>query len=88
MKLTYFDGRKAVGIGDLDRFLEYLMSEQTGGALNKDALYEAVAFVYRGVQLRAQTLSALPFEIVRGEDVVDQSSDYKNTVGWLPSPPT
>jgi len=86
MRLTYFDGKKAVGIGDLDRFMEYPVNQNTK-TLNKDALYQAVAFVYRGVQLRAQVLSALPFEIVNeAGDVIDQSSDYQNAVGWMPDP--
>ncbi len=92
MSLTYFNGKsartmatKSVGIGDLDRFLEFLVNEQTSD-LNIDGLYEAVAFVYRGVQLRAQTLSALPFDIIRGETVIDTSDDYQNKLGWLPSP--
>jgi phage portal protein BeeE len=76
---------KALGIGDLDRFMEWAIS-QGSAELNKDALFQAVAFVYRGVQLRAQTLSALPFEISRDDTVVDSSEDYQNKLGWLPDP--
>jgi phage portal protein BeeE len=49
-------------------------------------LFRSVAWLYRGVQLRANAVAAMPFRIMRGETEVDTSDDYQNAVQWLPNP--
>jgi len=48
--------------------------------------FEAVAWLYRGVTVRAQTIASLPFAILQGDEEIDHSEDYRNTLGWLPDP--
>lgn len=49
-------------------------------------LFRAVPWLYRGVQLRANAVAAMPFAVMRGETEVDSSDDYQNALGWLPNP--
>lgn len=50
------------------------------------SLFRAVPWLYRGVQLRANAVAAMPFVVMRGETEIDSSDDYKNVLGWLPNP--
>ena len=49
-------------------------------------LFRAVPWLYRGVQMRANAVSRMPFSIMRGETEIDTSDDYQNAVGWLANP--
>ena len=50
------------------------------------SLFRAVPWLYRGVQLRANAVAAMPFAVMRGDEEIDTSEDYKNVLGWLPNP--
>jgi hypothetical protein len=59
-------GVKSVGINDLDRFLDFLSSEQSGTATRSpEAIYKTVAWAYRCVQLRAWGVSSVPYIICK-----------------------
>ena len=101
-RYTMFDGQKAVSLGDLDRFMDFLINEDgVKSSVSVDEAVSAVAFCFRGMRLRAQALSTLPFEIIRktsstegkpadtegsGDDVLDASDDYQNALGFWPDP--
>ena len=59
---------------------------------NDADLYRRVAYLYRGVSLRADAVALMPFEILRGSTVIDGSAGiegspgYRNAVKFLPSP--
>ena len=40
----------------------------------------------RGIEMRANALASVPFQIVRGETPIDTSDEYKDTLGILPDP--
>lgn len=89
VKSYLFDGMKAVAIDELPPGAWTFYS----GGQDKKPLqllkeyWRAVPWLFRGVQIRAQALSALPFAIVgRGGEDVDTSADYSNVVGFLPDP--
>jgi HK97 family phage portal protein len=44
--------------------------------------------LYRAVQLRSYSVSSMPFQLMKGDKVYDDSSDWKNEVGFLPNPYT
>ena len=73
------DGEKSIELDNLQRW------EQLGNVPWRDEstgvhrYYAAVPFVYRGVEIRANTLSGLPWAILRGETDLWTSED--------PSPP-
>jgi hypothetical protein len=47
--------------------------------------YRRVAWLNRGVQIRANRLSSIPFNILKGDQIVDTSKDYQNYLGFLPN---
>ena len=89
MRYTYYDGAKAVTLSDLDNFLDYLVAGQGGaGSVTVESVINSVAFVFRGVRLRAQAVASLPYTITRKgtDDVVDNESDYDNVMGFWADP--
>jgi len=54
----------------------------------KDIAPRLVPSVFASVSVRAQAMSDLPFTIytTNGDDEVDNSDNYKNVVGFMPSP--
>ena len=48
--------------------------------------YRLVPWLFRGVDLRANAVAAMPFAIYRGETEVDNSEDYQNKLAFLPNP--
>lgn len=82
-KYQLFDGRKAIDIWNGDEGWTVL----SGGELGTEAdYYKFIPTLYRAVQLRAYAVSTMPFELMQGDEVYDQSSDWENKVGFLPSP--
>ncbi len=84
---TYFDGQKAVDLwGDnLDGWA--VLSGDGKQTLDAD-YYKFIPTLYRAVQLRAYSVSTMPFEILKGKTVYDSSADWKNKVGFMPNPAT
>lgn len=72
--------------GGLEGFLEASKSGQTGYN-NKGSQYRIfVPDVLRAGDMTAVAISSLPFDIMRGEEVVDSSSEWKNKIGGMPKP--
>ena len=61
----------------------------TSGAKSNDpttTYYRGVPWLMRGIEMRANALASVPFQIVRGETPVDTSDEYKDALGLLPDP--
>lgn len=86
MELSLFVGGKSIPLRDLSpEAWHYLVGSSTRHAGIAD-LYRAVPWLFRGVVLRAQTIATLPFAIWRGEEKIDDSSNWRNAVGFLSDP--
>ena len=48
--------------------------------------YRAVPWLMRGIEMRANALASVPFQIVRGRTPIDTSDEYKDALGILPDP--
>jgi len=81
-----FDGVKSVNINNLPEAAWTTLGQQTGGEMAQR--YAAVPWLWRGVELRAQSVSTLPFAIMRqgAQEPLDSSEDYQNKVEYLPNP--
>ncbi len=87
MKAALFDGKELKGVNiplNLDSDFGW---DVWGENMKDDELYSRVAAVFRAIQLNANALSSLPFVLLdeQGNDY-DQSDDWQNKVGFLPSP--
>lgn len=78
----YFDGTKSVPLDQLPDEAWRIVAGAGEGTLDTNVIsgdilahYAAVAFLYRCVQVRASALAGLPWAVLRGEDVVWESSD-------------
>lgn len=65
--LHFFDGKS---IMPLDQFISIIGGEKAQGSQKLVKLYATVSWLYRGVQLRENGVSSMPFEIRRGDNVV------------------
>ena len=70
-RVQLFDGRKAVDINSLPPEAWVSLSGDWGKS-DIDRLYGIVAWLYRCVSIRGYSVTSMPFEIRRGEDVVYQ----------------
>lgn len=50
------------------------------------AYYKFIPTLYRAVQICAYSVSTMPFEILRGKTVYDESANWKNKIGFMPNP--
>ena len=48
--------------------------------------YRAVPWLMRGIEMRANALASVPFQLVRNDTPVDTSDEWKDTLGLLPDP--
>ena len=85
---VYSPNIKNIGIGTWDKFLDWLVNDEGGGSkVDVPAIFQRVAWLYRGVLLRAQGIANIPF-IIESESgaEIDNSADYQNAVEFLPRP--
>ena len=87
-KTFFFDGANLKSI-ELDQYPDsawkYLSGEQPSAELEE--VYKRVAWISRGVKIRAMSLSRVPFAIVDSEgNDYDTSDDWMNKVGAIPNP--
>jgi hypothetical protein len=102
-KHVLFDGMKSIELSQYPaEAWTWLSGQADDGATGIQEYFKAVPWLYRGVNLRANAVSKMPFAIYEiGEDgekktetedgketVVefDTSADYKNKVEFLPDP--
>jgi hypothetical protein len=85
-KLVYTDGAETKGI-DFDQYPDdawYFHTEPP--QTDAQVLYSSVAAVFRAANITADTVSTMPFAIMRGDQEYDVSDDYQNKVGFMPDP--
>lgn len=77
---------KTIGIDDIpSEGWQYI----TGEDIEQGSLLEAysqVPWLFRGVNIRANAISRIPFSIYKGDSLIDSSDDYRNVLGFMPSP--
>lgn len=84
-KTLYFDGTKSIPLSQLPaEAWTYLSGGESANALRE--AYQQVPWLFRGVELRAQSVASLPFGIFRGEEEIDSSKDWQNAVKFLDDP--
>ncbi len=82
-----FDGLKAIRLQDFPPEAWTTLVGQDADSEMIQKLYKAVPWMFRGPEIRANLLAAMPFQILNAAgDEVDNSEDYQNVVGWLPDP--
>lgn len=77
---------KSIALNDLP---EEAWTYLVGGPIGSEDLktyYKAIPWLFRGVDIRANTAASVPFVILRGETEIDNSEDYQNALGVLPNP--
>jgi hypothetical protein len=77
---------KNMSLGALDQWMDQQVEEWISGSTDARKYYKAVPWLFRGVQLRAEMIASMPFEIRSGETVIDSSDDYQNAIEFLPDP--
>ena len=77
-------GTKALSLTNDGDWVNALGRDEGGGDMG--AAFRKVAWLHRGVMLRAQAVGALPFAILKGEREVERSSGYANRLGFFPDP--
>ena len=84
-KLT-FPFIKSVALNDLppEAWINFTGGDGTVSGLQK--YYKAIPWLFRGVNIRANAVAAMPFAIFKGDTEIDNSDDYQNKVGFMPNP--
>jgi len=77
---------KTVSINDLPESAWQYITGQPAEEKSLQDYYKSIPWLFRGVDIRADAVASMPFAIYRGETEIDSSKDYKNAVGYLPSP--
>lgn len=77
---------KTLSLGELDQWMDTQVEQWLTGNEDARRFYKSVPWLFRGVQLRAEMIASMPFEIRKGETVIDASEDYQNVVEFLPDP--
>lgn len=84
---VYLDNKKSI---ELLQYPEdawtYLTGQPDGGEAGIKDYFKAVPWLFRGIGLRADAVSTMPFSIYRGENEIDTSVNYENVVEFLPNP--
>jgi len=85
--IRLIDGQKSVRLEDFPKEAwQILTGGPTGGDGDVKKMYEAVPWLFRGVDVRASAISNMPFTIYDGENEYDTSENYQNKLGWWPNP--
>jgi hypothetical protein len=88
-KHIYFDGKKSIELSQYpDEAWTWLTGQPDDGKSGIKEYFKAVPWLFRGVGLRANAVSKMPFEIYRegSDDAIDTSSTYENVVKFMPNP--
>lgn len=78
------NGIKGLSLTNDADWARVLGGAEGGGDLG--AAFRKVAWLHRGVMLRAQAIAGLPFAILKGGREVERSSGYANRLGFFPDP--
>ena len=80
-----YDGHRKTNINNLpEEAWEYLRGEGQDSGLKE--LQKKVPWLYRGMNIRANSVASIPFSIYKGEAEWDTSEDWQNKIDILPDP--
>ena len=84
-KSIFYDGKKAVSLwgDDLTGWNVFAGEELYRGEVDS---YRFVPTMFRAVQLRANSVASMPFQLMSGDEVYDDSLHWENKVGFMPNP--
>lgn len=84
--IRLFDGQKSVDLWNGDEGWTVTSGDTKDTNLAEN--YKFIPTMYRAAQLRAYSVSTMPFELTKTgqEEAYDKSSDWQNNVGFMPSP--
>jgi HK97 family phage portal protein len=88
-KHIYFDGKKSIELSQYpDEAWTWLTGQPDEGKSGIKEYFKAVPWLFRGVNLRANAVSKMPFNIYRGDgdEEIDTGDKYENVVKFLPNP--
>lgn len=87
-KLIYTDGLEAKTINpwDIEDRPEAWSFISRASQAELDAMFYKVAASFRAVNKRAVAAAAVPFSIMKGKTVYDDSAKWENKVGFMPRP--
>ena len=84
-RTTYFDGKKSVDIWG-DNPAGWTIFSGDDSARTDQDYFKFIPTLYRAVQLRAYSISTMPFQVLKGKEAYDTSADWENKVGFMPNP--
>ena len=85
MKLDY-PFIKSVSLNDLpEEAWQYFTGGSDAASSTLQKYYQAIPWMFRGVDILANAAANVPFAIYRGETEVDTSDDYQNATASLPN---
>jgi hypothetical protein len=87
-KLMYLDGQKAVDLWEGDEGWTILSGDNEEGD-NAHNFYKFIPTLYRAVDIRMNSVAAMPFELRKkkgSDDPYDSSKDWQNKIGFMPNP--
>jgi len=87
-KLLMTDGQKSITLDQYpaSAWTYHSGTPDQGEDVTLDRLYRRVPWLRRGVDSRAACVASMPFEVRKGDEVVDSSRDWQNVAGFLPNP--
>jgi hypothetical protein len=80
-KLIYYDGAKSMNIQDSWDFMDAMKGEAA-----PNELYAKVAASFQAVNKSARAVANMPFVLKKGDEIFDDSTAWKNKVGFMPNP--
>lgn len=86
MGIYYYDGSVKSGLlwdESTSAWTYHSGAPTTDGA---QSYYKAIPTIYRGVAMIANAVSTVPFQVKKGKTVIDDSTDWKNALVFLPNP--
>lgn len=76
------DGQKAISLTGTEGWNYFTNAPKT----TQEEQYAMVAAAFRAYNLKANTVSSIPFVLYKGKEVYDISSKWENKVGFMPNP--
>ena len=85
VKHVLYDGLKSIPLDEGDRWTSLNSGDDAPKTTMQD-LFTRVAWLHRGVDLRAGAVASMPFVIMKGETDFDSSDEWDNKVGFMENP--
>ena len=77
---------KSVSLNELPREAWQFITGDDATSGDISNYMRSIPWMFRGVDIRSSALTNIPFLIMKGQDVFDDSEDWQNKLGFLPRP--